>query len=204
MISDGTIIVCFVALVTSTKQSCGQCVVSKVTTRTLGKIVWNCRYRRSCLRWHWLQWHSIEPFGYSDTFLVSQFPIPIVRFGCLQWHSISHSLTVTLFGGSRGCHSNRVLLYWCSKPRNSSGCVSPSLSWGQFIEGERVKWVSEWHKEKGRNSSARVSSFATILLSSSLSSSLSLPSCLSITWPKVPDILNRTRNLFKPIYPQTS
>ena len=33
------------------------------------------KYRRSCLQWHLLQWHSIEPFGYSDTFLISQFPI---------------------------------------------------------------------------------------------------------------------------------
>ena len=29
-------------------------------------------YRRSCLQWHWLQWHSIGPSGYSDT---SDFPI---------------------------------------------------------------------------------------------------------------------------------
>ena len=49
----------------------------------------------------WLQWH------FSD------FPISnlIVKFSCLQWQSISHSLTVTLFGRSRGCHCNRLLLY---------------------------------------------------------------------------------------------
>ena len=37
------------------------------------------RYRRSCLQWHWLQWHILEPFGYSDTFLISQFPILYTR-----------------------------------------------------------------------------------------------------------------------------
>ena len=49
----------------------------------------------------WLQWH------FSD-FSISNI---IVKFSCLQWHSISHSLTVTLFGRSRGCHCNRLLLY---------------------------------------------------------------------------------------------
>ena len=48
----------------------------------------------------WLQWH------FSD------FPITesIVKFSCYQWHSISHSLGVTLFSHSRGCHCNRLLL----------------------------------------------------------------------------------------------
>ena len=48
----------------------------------------------------WLQWHFPD------------FPISnlMVKFSCLQWHSISHSLTVTLSGYSRGCHCNRLLL----------------------------------------------------------------------------------------------
>ena len=49
----------------------------------------------------WLQWH------FSD-FPISNF---ILKFSCLQRHSISHSLTVTLFGRSQGCHCNRLLLY---------------------------------------------------------------------------------------------
>ena len=68
-------------------------VQEKLLTVTLVTVT---QYRAS-----WLQWH------FSD------FPISniIVKFSCLQWHSISHSLTVTLFGRSRGCHCNRLLLY---------------------------------------------------------------------------------------------
>ena len=53
----------------------------------------------------WLQWHFPD------------FPISnlMVKFSCLQWHSISHSLTVTLFGRSWGCHCNRLLLYKIGK-----------------------------------------------------------------------------------------
>ena len=84
-------------------KGCGRC-------NPLGYTSWGQRivsrgYRRSCL-----QWHSIEQFGYSDTFLISQFPSLIVKFSWLQWHSISHSLTVTLFARSQGCHWNRLLL----------------------------------------------------------------------------------------------
>ena len=31
-----------------------------------------CKYRRSRFQWHQLQWHSIGPSGWSDTFLISQ------------------------------------------------------------------------------------------------------------------------------------
>ena len=85
----------------------------KLGLRTVERVpaflIWN--YRRSRLQWHQLQWHNIGPSGYSDTFLMSQFPNLIVKFSCLQWHSIRHLLTVTLFGSSRGCHCNRLPLY---------------------------------------------------------------------------------------------
>ena len=62
----------------------------------------------------WLQWH------FSD------FPISnlIVKFSCLQWHSISHSLRVTLFCRSRGCHChcNRLLLYLIFR-QNTDTCA---------------------------------------------------------------------------------
>ena len=69
------------------------------------------KYRRSCLLWHRLQWHSVGPSGYSDTFLISQLTNLIVKFSRLQWHSASHLLTVTLFCHSWGCHCNRLPLY---------------------------------------------------------------------------------------------
>ena len=100
----------------------------------LNYVSLNCKskkYRPPRWQWHRLQWHSIAPSGYNDTFLILELAFYSKKKVWIQWHSMAPSGYSDTFSPSQLCHCKRGGLYCNLKwlPNLGLTLAARNLSW---------------------------------------------------------------------------